>query len=296
MNRRPSCKINGFNYPASDKITSRISTLCRSMACTLMSRDACSPAQEAQWLSFFPNKTCAYCGKPATHLDHLFPMVDNSRPTGYATEPGNLVPCCKDCNTPKGNMHWEDFMRRGNCKHIGTVTNPSPSLAMQERIDIINNFQASMPAQRVVLDPALIAIWDNLLSNLDKALNDTEHELKILQSKLYTGSASKTSSHAKAPVKKTAPKKAYKSSGISEYEKLQIAADYLRNNISTVAMDKKYFGLGDSRGFKSWRILNELGISAAQKNLLKTSSIDKEILSASGKLKTTLTKIKTMGI
>ena len=36
MNKRAACKINGLSYPAADKITGRISTLNRSMACTLM--------------------------------------------------------------------------------------------------------------------------------------------------------------------------------------------------------------------------------------------------------------------
>ena len=36
MNRCAACKINGFKYPAADQIGGRTSTICRSMACTLL--------------------------------------------------------------------------------------------------------------------------------------------------------------------------------------------------------------------------------------------------------------------
>lgn len=185
MNTRPACKINDLKYPAADNISSRTSTLCRSMACTLMKRDACSPQAEKEWMTFFPKKTCAYCGNPATHLDHLYAMIDDRRPTGYGTEPNNLVPCCGKCNQSKGKMHWEDFMRNGNCNHLGTEQNPDPSMAMQERIDIIKAFQAKMPAQHVNIDAALMADWDKLLATLDQALVDADTMLERMKKQLY---------------------------------------------------------------------------------------------------------------
>ena len=76
MNTRPACKINDLIYPASDKITSRISTLCRSMACTLMKREACSPQVEKEWMQFFPDKTCAYALSLPVFLLLLFSLSD----------------------------------------------------------------------------------------------------------------------------------------------------------------------------------------------------------------------------
>ena len=119
--KRSACKINGLKYPASDKISSRISTICRSMASTLMHRNPCSVEEFEKWKKFFPDNECAYCGKRATHLDHLHSLVKDERPTGYGTDAANLVPCCTECNQPKSNMDWEDFMRSEKCHHIGNA-------------------------------------------------------------------------------------------------------------------------------------------------------------------------------
>jgi len=53
---RSKYKISDFEYPKPDKITGRISTICRSMACTLFERKKCSPEEENIWKKFFPQK------------------------------------------------------------------------------------------------------------------------------------------------------------------------------------------------------------------------------------------------
>lgn len=53
---------------------------------------------------------CAYCGDSATEWDHLRPLVENQRPTGYIHEIHNLVPACGKCNQSKGNKHWRVWM------------------------------------------------------------------------------------------------------------------------------------------------------------------------------------------
>ncbi len=47
---------------------------------------------------------CAYCGDPATTMDHVIPL---SR--GGLHEPENVVPACKPCNFEKHNKMPEDF-------------------------------------------------------------------------------------------------------------------------------------------------------------------------------------------
>lgn len=56
---------------------------------------------------------CHYCGKnfPPKELtmDHVVPIARGGRSTK-----GNLVPCCKTCNTEKKQMlptEWEAFMK-----------------------------------------------------------------------------------------------------------------------------------------------------------------------------------------
>ena len=185
MNKRPACKINDLKYPAADKMAGRTSTICRSMACTLLRRDACSPDQEKQWLQFFPEKTCAYCGKKATHLDHLHPLIIDRMPTGYGTEAANLVPCCTECNQPKRNMYWEDFMRSDNCHHVGDAVNNDPQKAMEKRIENIKQYQKMMPPQKVDIDDVTLNKWNELLHGFDKKLKEAQDILLEIKEQLY---------------------------------------------------------------------------------------------------------------
>lgn len=189
MNKQPTYKINDLEYPSSDKITSRISTLRRSMACTLMNRDACTLEQEQVWLKYFPDNKCAYCGQEATHLDHLHPMIRDNEPTGFGTDPGNLVPCCKNCNTPKGNMAWADFMRSSKCKHM-EKPNKTLQESIDERIQNISDFQREMPARYTHIEPTMKQQWKELWCNLEQLLKQTQDELMDMKRQLYGNSAS----------------------------------------------------------------------------------------------------------
>ena len=61
---------------------------------------------------------CTYCAadltRPEIHsaTDHIFPLIENCKPTPYIAESANnKVPCCKSCNTSKGNknaLEWWD--------------------------------------------------------------------------------------------------------------------------------------------------------------------------------------------
>ncbi len=186
MNKRPACKINEFKYPAADQIAGRTSTICRSMACTLLEREACSPDQEKQWLHFFPKNTCTYCGKKATHLDHLFALIIDRMPTGYGTEAGNLVPCCTECNQPKGNMHWEEFMRSDICHHVGDAKTSDPKEAMEKRIKTIELFQKAMPAKKVTIDDDTLDKWNEILHDFDERLKMAQEALLEIKKQLYT--------------------------------------------------------------------------------------------------------------
>ncbi len=57
---------------------------------------------------------CHYCGCPTPPreltMDHVVPIV-----RGGCSERGNVVPCCKDCNTRKKDLlplEWEDYLQR----------------------------------------------------------------------------------------------------------------------------------------------------------------------------------------
>lgn len=53
---------------------------------------------------------CAYCGTLAQTWDHVFATVKDSRFSGYGHRLGNLLPCCKPCNSAKGNKDWRRFL------------------------------------------------------------------------------------------------------------------------------------------------------------------------------------------
>ncbi len=47
---------------------------------------------------------CAYCGEPATTMDHVTPLAQ-----GGLHEPGNVVPACRPCNSRKQNRTPEQW-------------------------------------------------------------------------------------------------------------------------------------------------------------------------------------------
>lgn len=53
---------------------------------------------------------CAYCGDPAETWDHVFATVRDSRFSGHGHRLGNLLPCCKPCNSRKGNKAWGVYL------------------------------------------------------------------------------------------------------------------------------------------------------------------------------------------
>jgi hypothetical protein len=53
---------------------------------------------------------CVYCADLAETWDHVFATVRNSEFSGNGHRIGNLLPCCKPCNSKKGNKHWKVFL------------------------------------------------------------------------------------------------------------------------------------------------------------------------------------------
>lgn len=49
---------------------------------------------------------CIYCDKPGQTWDHVTSTVSNGKFSGVGHQIGNLVPCCKACNSSKGSKNW----------------------------------------------------------------------------------------------------------------------------------------------------------------------------------------------
>lgn len=63
---------------------------------------------------------CAYCGATAQTWDHVFATVKDSRFSGYGHRLGNLLPCCKFCNSAilqKAIKIGENSSQKLNCPH-----------------------------------------------------------------------------------------------------------------------------------------------------------------------------------
>ncbi|MGP1667120.1 MAG: hypothetical protein ACTS5I_14700, partial [Rhodanobacter sp.] len=54
--------------------------------------------------------TCVYCGDPAQTWDHVRATVIAGEFSGHGHRLGNLLPCCKACNSAKGNGEWRQFL------------------------------------------------------------------------------------------------------------------------------------------------------------------------------------------
>ena len=59
---------------------------------------------------------CAYCGAKASTADHFHPLVKNGEATGYITEIYNLIPCCGECNSTKGNTPFDEWYKNEKTK------------------------------------------------------------------------------------------------------------------------------------------------------------------------------------
>jgi hypothetical protein len=55
------------------------------------------------------HRACAYCGQPATAIDHIVPLFRGG--TNYE---GNLAPVCRRCNSSKGTRFLVEWRGRGS--------------------------------------------------------------------------------------------------------------------------------------------------------------------------------------
>lgn len=120
------------------------------------------------------NSCCAYCG--ASHLplqiEHLFMFNRNEYGLHH---PGNIVPCCKECNKRSRNsdgnyLNWEEHLK-------AVCQNKSEEhLFEQRKSKILSNFKKhgypdltdnEKNAIRVIAN----SLYENIKTELDKSLN-----------------------------------------------------------------------------------------------------------------------------
>jgi len=95
---------------------------------------------------------CVYCGNPAETWDHVVATVKKSQFSGAGHRLGNLLPCCKPCNSKKGNKDWKNYILQLNL--TDTVRN--------ERMDKIERHLARYFVRDEI--PETIAEYSELIS------------------------------------------------------------------------------------------------------------------------------------
>jgi hypothetical protein len=106
-----------FNMPSGTTITGRVSSIRNVFVAAIVTVIPPTVDEIRQVLSILETTPatfeCAYCGSRATEWDHLRPLVNNGKPTGYITCIRNLVPSCGKCNQSKGKSDWKTWMMGG---------------------------------------------------------------------------------------------------------------------------------------------------------------------------------------
>lgn len=126
--------------------------------------------------------TCVYCGGPPTEWDHLMPMVEASRWTGYFTEIANLVPACGKCNQSRGSKAvaaWMRSLARWSPRLIfqarDGLSEAAALLEVERRIAILDNAVAIQPPTRLdLLDHPLEGELEACRIELNKLLYRAE--------------------------------------------------------------------------------------------------------------------------
>jgi hypothetical protein len=95
---------------------------------------------------------CIFCEGKAQTWDHLTSLVKRGELNGFGHQLGNLVPCCKDCNSSKGAKDFSLFVEKF----------PSIKSDRGVLIEKLKNYSArfSKPLNIQLLDKAAPEKWN----------------------------------------------------------------------------------------------------------------------------------------
>ena len=96
-------------------IASRTTTINHAFAASIAPSDSYDEQRVREALAVLgqdPDTSllCAYCGAEAETWDHVHATVKDKVFSGFGHRIGNLLPCCKPCNSKKGNKDWRAFL------------------------------------------------------------------------------------------------------------------------------------------------------------------------------------------
>lgn len=119
---------------------------------------------------------CAYCLEKAETWDHVRATVKDSEFSGYGHVLSNLLPCCKVCNSRKGNRDWMTFFDERNS--LGSAEARRAKIAAYltetdinlERLRSMSSYKQLMSLKEQVL--GLLGEADRLAAAVRKELAD----------------------------------------------------------------------------------------------------------------------------
>lgn len=106
--------VSGHLRPFSivKKRTTTINHAFASAIAPVIPYDEAAIREAIQFLGQDPDEDlhCVYCGGFAETWDHVEPTVKKKMFSGVGHSIGNLVPCCKPCNSRKGGKPWSQYL------------------------------------------------------------------------------------------------------------------------------------------------------------------------------------------
>jgi len=161
--------IDAFQMPKAVKITGRSSTITNSFVNCIIPAIYPTEREVEEALEILgldaADLRCAYCGNVASEWDHLRPIVEAKRPTGYISEIGNLVPACGKCNQSKSGHPWRSWIvgTAKQCPKVRQVPDLDKKIKRLEafekwRAPIKVNMEAAIPGE----------LWKAHWKNLEK--------------------------------------------------------------------------------------------------------------------------------
>ena len=276
-------KPNKGDYPSPDKIGSRSSTIARAMASSIMPIiDATDKERRAiVKLSLGENIdknidnnnvqvpeenlvrgdvdneknvvittrtleqfNCVYCGKKATNLDHLFPFIKDKQPTGYFTEPANLVPCCDECNQKKGAKYWYKYMDElidkaddGRKEQYRQRRNKLEVYCADEDRKLPTSNSKSTTAHQLSFDDSnLLDWWHTLRKSVINALDSAQIQIDAFKAGIKYSISTQTQKTSKVNVNKCF-KKYF--AGLIQKEYEELFSNEIKDNIEKILKAKR---------------------------------------------------------
>lgn len=133
--------------------------------------------QKDSLLEFFGNK-CCYCGagieRNSLSKDHLIPINRDS--LGLHAW-GNVVPCCKICNTERNKQNWREFTVKKSSADAGERIKRIEEFVSQQR------YAPDFLSLRGYIDSLYKEVGDQAMKLINFRYKQVEEDIKLLISR-----------------------------------------------------------------------------------------------------------------